>query len=151
MIKKLLLVLPVVLVVAGVGAYTFALGKAEEQPKAKVEGSVYVLGKDFFINLADGRFAKLTVALLLDPHDTSATPAESGGHGAAPTPPEGFGTMPQEAIVRDIVTTALSGAKVKDLTNRERREAVKKRILDSIKKSTDVHVDAVLLTDLVVQ
>ncbi|CAA9488865.1 MAG: hypothetical protein AVDCRST_MAG69-1222 [uncultured Solirubrobacteraceae bacterium] len=150
--KKLILVVPLVLLlVAGGGIYKFMFAKAEEEPVAKVEGTVYVLGKEFLVNLADGRFAKLTVGLVLDPHDTSTVPAEAGGHGAAPAPPEGFGPMPQEAIVRDLVTDALTGAADQDLIDPHQREELKKKVLKAIKKSTDVHAEEILFTDVTVQ
>ena len=61
-----------------------------------------MLEKEFLVNLADGRFAKLQVGLVLAHDDVSTVAA--GGHGAAPTPPEGYGAMPQEGVVRDVVT-----------------------------------------------
>ena len=149
--KKLLMIVPVlVLLAAGAGAYKFMFAK-EEPVEHKVEGTVYVLGKEFLVNLADARYAKLTVGLLLDPHDTSAAPAEAGGHGAAPAPPEGFGPMPQEALVRNIVVEELTGATDEDLIDPHHREQVKKRVLKAIKKHTDVHAEEVLFTDLTVQ
>jgi flagellar basal body-associated protein FliL len=149
--KKLILVVPVVLLLAvGGGLYKFMFAK-DEEPKHKVEGTVYVLGKEFLVNLADGRFAKLTVGLVLDPHDTSAQPAEAGGHAPPPPPPEGFGPMPQEAIVRDLITDSLTGAHDRDLIDPIAREALKKRVLKAITKSTDVHADKILFTDVTVQ
>jgi flagellar basal body-associated protein FliL len=150
--KKILIILPVLLLlVAGGAAYKLILAPQEEEPKYKVEGTVYVLGKEFLVNLADERFAKLTVALVLDPHDTSAAPAEAGGHAPPPTPPEGFGPMPQEALVRDIVTDQLTGATDQDLIDPAQREKVKLKVLKAITKSTDVHAEEVLFTDVTVQ
>ncbi len=150
--KKLILVVPLVLLlVVGGGVYKFMFAKAEEEPVTKVEGTVYVLGKEFLVNLADGRFAKLTVGLVLDPLDTSAAPAEAGGHAPPPTPPEGFGPMPQEAIVRDLITDSLTGSADQDLIDPEHREDLKKKVLKAIKKSTDVHADEILFTDVTVQ
>lgn len=149
--KKLILIVPVfLLLVVGGAAYKFVFAKQEAEPENKVEGTVYVLGKEFLVNLADGRYAKLSVGLLLDPHDTSTAPAEAG-HGAAPKPPEGFGPMPQEALVRDLITDSLTGAYDKDLIDPDAREELKKRILKAIKKSTDVHADEILFTDVTVQ
>lgn len=148
MMKKLAPV--VVALVALGGAYKFVLAKpkATAEPKPKVEGTVYVLGKEFLVNLADGRFAKLTVALVLDPEDESAAPA--GGEGGS-TPPEGFGTMAQEAVVRDVITDDLTDAKDRELVDRDGREALKKQILKDLKKHTDVKVDEILFTDVTVQ
>lgn len=145
--KKLLI--PIVALVALGAAYKFVLAKPKaEAAKPKVEGTVYVLGKEFLVNLADGRFAKLTVALVLDPKDEST--AAAGGEGAA-KPPEGFGPMGQEAVVRDIITNDLTDAKDTELVNRDGREQIKKQIVKDLKKHTDVKVDEVLFTDVTVQ
>jgi flagellar basal body-associated protein FliL len=147
MMKKLIPVI-VLLVVAGAG-YKFVLAKpAKAEPKPKVEGTVYILGKEFLVNLADNRFAKLTVALVLDPKDEST--AAAGGEGGA-TPPEGFGAMAQEAAVRDVITDDITGVKDTELTTRKGREALKKEILKDLKKHTDVKVDDILFTDVTVQ
>ena len=148
--SKLKFIVPLVLI-ASLGGYKF--GFAEEPPKGpepKVHGEVYVLGKDFLINLRNGGFAKLGVALIVEPG--TAAPAAAGGHGAAPAePPQGYGTLPQEALVRDIVTDALTNAEKADLVSRRAREKLKKRIVAVIKKKSDVHIEDVLLTDLAVQ
>ena len=149
--KKLPIIAVLALLVAG-GAYKTVLAKpAEAPPKPKVEGKVYVLPKEFLINIADGRFAKVSVGLVLDAHDTSDAPPASGGHGAAPTPPDGYGQMPQEAIVRDLITDTLTDARDSDLIEGEGREATKKKILKQIKKHTDVHAEEVLFMDVTVQ
>ena len=149
--KKLIIAIPILLIVLG-GVYKFVLAKPEKaEAKPKVEGTVYMLGKEFLVNLADDRFAKLSVGLLLDAHDTSATPAEAGGHGAAPKPPEGFGTMPQEGVVRDIITDELTGADAEELVDGEKREHLKEEVAKTILKHTDVHVEEILFTDVTVQ
>ena len=144
--QKLMIILPVLLVLGGVAKFT--LLKPAPAPKPKVEGEVYVLPKDFLINLSDGRFVKLDVALVIE--EGSALPA-GGGHEAAATPPEGYGTMPQEAVVRDIVTNTVSDVSGKRLISREGREGLKKKILRQLKKSTDVKAHEVLFTDVAVQ
>lgn len=146
--KKLIIAVVVALVGAG-GAYKTVLAKPKEAaPKPKVEGEVYVLPKEFLVNLADGRFAKLQVALVVEP-------AEGGGggsaHGGGPAPPEGYGSEPQEAIVRDLITDELTDAADYELIRREGREKIKKQILAAIKKHTDVHVEEVLFPDVTVQ
>ncbi len=149
--KKLLIAIPIILV-ALAGAWKFGMAKPKPaEAKPKVEGTVYVLGKEFLVNLADGHFGKLTVGLVLSPKDHSTAPAE-GGHGAAPAaPPEGFGPMHQEAVVRDVITDALTGLPQEDLVDGEAREALKKQVARDIKKRTDVHVEDVLFTDVTVQ
>jgi flagellar FliL protein len=147
--KKKLMILPVVLLVVLGGAYKFVLAKPTAQAKPKVDGTVYVLGKEFLVNLQGGRFAKLTAALVIDPKDTAAT-AAAGGEAAA-TPPEGFGSMSQEAVVRDIITNDLTGAKDTDLIDRKGRMKMKDEILKDLRSHTDVKVTDVLFTDVTVQ
>jgi flagellar FliL protein len=148
--KKLIIIVPVLLIALG-GVYKFVLAKpSAEAAKPKIEGTVYVLGKEFLVNLADGRFAKMSVALVLNPHDTSTAPV-SGGHGTPPTPPEGYGAMAQEGAVRAIVTDTVTDAKDQDLIGRRGRTALQRKILEKIHKETDVHADDVLITDMTVQ
>lgn len=142
---KLKIVVPLVALVALFGAYKTVLAKPAEV-KHKVEGEVYILPKEFVLNLADGRFAKVGVALVLEPGAL-----EEGGHGGGAKPPEGFGPLPQEALVRDIVVDTVTSRSADDLTRREGREALKKRILKSITTHTDVHAEHVVFTDVAVQ
>ena len=146
--KKLMIVLPVLLVVLG-GAYKFVLAKPKEAAaKPKVDGSVYILQKEFLVNLHDSRFAKLTVALVLAHDDTST--AAAGGHEGA-SPPEGYGAMSQEAVVRAVVTDDLTDVKAADVIDREGRERLQEKILKDLKKKTDVKVEEVLFPDVTVQ
>jgi flagellar FliL protein len=148
MVKKLIPVI-VALVALG-GVYKFVIAKPKTaEAKPKVDGTVYILGKEFLVNLADGRFAKLTVALVLAHDDTST--AAAGGHEAAAKPPEGFGAMSQEAVVRDVITDDLTDIKDADLIDRAGRVRVKDEILKDLKKHTDVKVEDVLFTDVTVQ
>jgi flagellar basal body-associated protein FliL len=147
MMSKLKIILPLALLIAG-GAYKFALAKpAVPAPKPKVEGEVYVLPKDFLVNLADGRYGKLNVALVFD-HGFHAAPADAG-HGSSA--PEGYGVLTQEALVRDIITDSLTDATADELTDRAERGELKEKIAKRIKKHTDVKVHHVLFTDVAVQ
>lgn len=147
MIKKLLIPIVVLLVVAGAG-YKFVLAKpAEAEPKPKVHGTPYVLGKEFLVNLEDGRYAQFTVALVLA-HDDTSTVVD--GHAAA-KPPEGYGAMHQESIVRAIVSDEITGLDADHLIDHEHREKVAKAIYKQIKKKTDVHAEEVLFPDMRVQ
>jgi flagellar basal body-associated protein FliL len=144
--SKLKFIVPVLLIVLG-GAYKFVLAKpAAAEPKPKVDGQVNVLPKEFLINLSGGRFAKLSVGLVLD--HTQAIASEEK---EAPKPPEGFGTLPQEAVIRDIVTDRLTDDDAESLVSGEGREKLKKQLLRSIKRKTDVKVEDVLFTDVAVQ
>ena len=142
--KKLLI--PIVALVAAGGAYKTVLAKpAEKAPEPKVHGVVYVLPKEFLVNLHEGRFAKLSVALIVE-----HAPVAAGGHGA-PAPPDGYGAEPQEAIIRDLITDTLTDASAEDLVDGEGREKIKKKVLLAIKEHTDVHVEDVLFPDVTVQ
>lgn len=148
---KLKFIIPIVLI-ASFGGYKFGFANdAPKPPEPKVHGEIYVLGKDFLVNLEGGRFAKLGVALIIK-HGTAVPSAEGSSHGGTPAEPvEGYGTLPQEALVRDIVTDVLTDSAAGDLTSREGRHEVKERITKTIKKSTDVHIEDVLFTDVAVQ
>jgi flagellar FliL protein len=110
-----------------------------------VEGIVYVLPKEFLINLSDAHFAKLSVALVLP---TDAAPA-AGAEGA--TPPEGYGALEQEGAVRAVITDTITDASKNDLVNRKRRAKLRAKVLKSIKAHTDVKANDVLFTDVAVQ
>ena len=148
MVKKLVPVIALLAVLGGV--YKFVIAKpAKAEPKPHVQGAVYMLQKEFLINLADGRFAKMQIGLLLA-HDDTSTIAE-GGHEASASPPEGYGAMGQEGIVRDLITSALTDATDKELIEEKGREHLKQEILKVLKKKTDVKVEEVLFSDLTVQ
>jgi flagellar FliL protein len=147
---KLKFVLPLVALAALAGAYKTVLAKPKDERPPKVDGQVYVLPKEFLINLAGDRYAKLTVALVL-PHDEPTAP-KGGGHGGdAPAPPEDWGTLPQEALVRGIVTDTLTGVSARRLVSARGRASLKKALLKKINASTDVRVREVLFTDVAVQ
>jgi flagellar basal body-associated protein FliL len=140
--KKKLIAVILALVVVGAG-YKFAFAGASDAD-ARIHGQVYVLPKEFLVNLADGRFAKVTVALVL-PSDEKIE-AEKGT-----TPPEGFGPLPQEGAVRAVVTDEMTDASADDLIDKTGRARLCKRLLRSVKHETDVKATKVLFTDMAVQ
>jgi flagellar FliL protein len=144
--SKLKFVLPLVALLVLGGAYKTVLAKPAPKPEPKIHGQVYVLPKEFLLNLADDRYAKLTVALVLPHHEPVAS---ADAHAAKP--PEGWGTLPQEGAVRAVVTDVLTGASSAKLIDPEGREKLKEKLLKKIKKTTDVHAEEVLLTDVAVQ
>ncbi|HVW45800.1 MAG TPA: flagellar basal body-associated FliL family protein [Solirubrobacterales bacterium] len=141
--KKLILIAIGVLVVAGL-AYKMVLAPKSES-KEKVEGTVYVMPKEFLLNLAGGRYAKMTIALVLAPGQSTG-----GGEGAA-APPEGFGTLEQEPLVRQIVTDTLTGVPAGELTSRRDRHHFQEEIRKEVDKTTDVKTKKIVFSDLVVQ
>jgi len=141
---KLKFIIPIALLIVLGGAYKMVLAKPTKEKK-KVDGVVYVLPKEFLLNLSDSHFAKLSVALVLP---ESAAPA-AGGEGA--TPPEGYGALEQEAAVRAVITDTITDASARDLTNRKLRAKLRDRVLKGIKAHTDVKANDVLFTDVAVQ
>ena len=144
---KLKIVIPLVVLLVLGGAYKVVLAKPADHGKAKVEGTVYVLPKEFLVNLSDEHFAKLSVALVLPEGE-----APAAGHGAeATTPPEGYGALEQEAAVRAGVTDTVTDAGAEDLTKRKQRRHLSEEVLKEIKSHTDVKAHEVLFTDVAVQ
>jgi flagellar basal body-associated protein FliL len=141
--KKLKFVIPIVLVLFG-GVYKTVLAKPPKLPKPKIAGTVYVMPKEFLLNMADGRYAKLDVSLVLDKKEVLPT-AEGGSTS------ENYGALEQEPAVRDVITNTVTDAPSKDLIDRSGRELLKKEILKEIRQNTDVKVDEILFTDVAVQ
>jgi flagellar FliL protein len=145
--SKLKFLIPLVVLLVLGGAYKVVLAKPAPKSKPKVEGTVYVLPKEFLINLAGGGYAKLSVALVLPKGEV---PAAAEGAGAS-EPPEGYGQLPQEAAVRAVITDAITDQAPADLTNRKRRRKLREECLKEIRSHTDVKAQDVLFTDMAVQ
>jgi flagellar FliL protein len=126
-------------------AYTMT--KPKPVNKDKIKGTVYVMPQTFLLNLADGRYAKLSVALELAPGQSDGASAEGGSSSSG----ESAGTLPEEPVVREIVTNAVTNLNGETLVSTSGRHAVKAQILKQIRDQTDVKVDAVLFPDLTVQ
>ncbi|HST56931.1 MAG TPA: flagellar basal body-associated FliL family protein [Solirubrobacteraceae bacterium] len=141
--KKVIIVLAVV-IFGALAAYTMA--KPKVVPKVKIASTIYLLPKDFLLNLSDGHFAKLTVGLELAPGQSTGATAE-----AAPVTGATVGTLPEEAVIRDIITNVVTDQRGNVLVSEAGRRQVKRELLEAIKKQTDVKVDAVLFPDLTVQ
>jgi flagellar FliL protein len=147
--KNIKILIPVLLLVVG-GVYKFVLAKPAPVHKAKIAGEVYVLPKDFLINLKSGKFAKLNAALVLK-EGYLATAVSGGAHGAATAPPTGYGTLPQEAAVRAIITDALTDQPASRLVREASRVKIQQAVLKRIVTETDVEAEDVMFTDLAVQ
>jgi len=142
--KKLMLAVALPILILGVGYH-------ETRPKPvnknKVKGTIYVLPAPFLLNLQDGRFAKLTVALELAPGQSDgASPTATASSGE-----DAVGTLPEEPLVREIITNAFTNQNGETLVTEQGRHAIKHQILLAIEKQTDVKVEAVLVPDLTVQ
>jgi len=142
--KKLMLVVALPILLLGVG---YTMTKPKPVNKDKIKGIIYAMPAPFLLNLTDGKFAKITVALVLAPGQSdgaSATAAAASGENAV-------GTLPEEPLVREIVTNAVTNQNGETLVTTQGRKAVKHAILDAINQQTDVKVEAVLFPDLTVQ
>ena len=140
---KLKIILPLAVLIVLGGLYKVVLAKPTDTHR-KVDGQVYVLPKDFLLNLADNHFVKLNVGLVLAegqvPEKVEGTP-----------PPDGFGPLAQEAVVRDVITDTITDSSPSRLVSRKGRNALKAKILKSLRARTDVKVNDVLFTDVAVQ
>ena len=140
---KLKIILPLALLLVLGGLYKVVLAKPTEH-NAKVHGQVYVLPKEFLLNLSDNHFVKLNVGLVLA---DGQVPEKAEG---AP-PPDGFGPLAQEAVVRDVITDTVTDARADQLVSRKGRNSLKAKVLKRLRAQTDVKVNDVLFTDVAVQ
>lgn len=143
MSKKKLLIPLLLLLVLGVG---YTMSKPKHTVKQKIAGTIYQMPQPFLVNLAEGHYAKLTVALELAPGQSDGASA-----GGASSSGEGPGTLPEEPAVREIVTDTVTGQSGGTLTSSQGRASIKHHILTSILRQTDVKVEAVLFPELTVQ
>jgi flagellar FliL protein len=142
--KKLMLAVALPILILGVG---YSMTKPKPVNKDKIKGTIYVLPAPFLLNLQDGRFAKLTVALELAPGQSDGASADA----SASSGENAVGTLPEEPLVREIVTNTITNQNGETLVSEQGRHAIKHQILQAIAKQTDVKVEAVLLPDLTVQ
>src|SRR5579875_3220800 len=141
--KKLLIpIIVVVVAVVGFAGYSFAMPKKHTKPK--VDGTIYVLPKQFTLNLKGGQYATLTVALLLAPGQSVGVTSASN------PPPTGFGSLPEEAVIRAIITNDVTDQPASALISNSGRKALEAKILSDIASQTDTKVSAIYFTDLAV-
>ena len=143
--KKFLV--PIALLAVMAGVYAFVLAPPPKQPTPKIAGDMYVVPKEFLLNLDDGRYARLTVAMVLS-HKVNDAPVKES---AEAKPPEGWGPSPQEGVVRALVTEAVTGADPRLLLDRNRRGKLEARLLRDLRTKTDLDPVDVVFTDLAVQ
>jgi flagellar FliL protein len=142
--KKLMIVAPVLVVLLAVGAvYKVVLApKPAPAPKPKIDGALVALEKEFLVNLAGGRYGKVSVALLID----AAHAPAAGGHGGGDAP-----ALHQDAAVRSIITDHLTGLDADHLIERKPRQKLLKQLAHELHEHTDEHVKRVMFTDIAVQ
>ena len=89
--KKLLIALVVVLAAGGFAAKTFLMPKPAVA-KPKIVGTIYVLPKGFTFNLTDGRYATMTLGLVLAPGRARVPPRQPPER----PPPPGWARFPRK-------------------------------------------------------
>ena len=143
--KKILITLLVVLLGGGYVAKGYVLPK--KVVKQKVGGEIYILPKQFTLNLQDGRYATLTAALVLAPGQSDGSTAATAATGTDST----VGTLPEEALIRSIITNAVTNQAYSALIDEKGRQELEHKILQTILSTTDDKISAVLFTDVAVQ
>jgi flagellar protein FliL len=144
--KKKILILAVVLLLGG-GYVAKGMLMPPAKSKDKITGTVYLLPKEFVVNLADGKYGKVDVALVLAPGQSTGATAEGGSTSSDAA----LGTLPEEAVVRDIITNELTDSTASSLIHADQRTKLKQKILLAIRSNTDVKLTDVLFTDVAVQ
>src|SRR6201996_1506219 len=121
--KKIIIILLVVLAGGGFAAKTFLMPK-KAVAKPKIDGEIYVLPKGFTLNLTDGRYATMTLGLVLAPGQSDGASAATAGT----TTPAGLGTLPEEAMIRAIVTNVVTDKTSSDLITASGRASTERQI-----------------------
>jgi flagellar basal body-associated protein FliL len=135
--KKLMIVIPVVLLLAVGGAYKMVLAPKKADAKAKIPGALLQLDPEFVVNLSGGRYAKISVAV-----DVPTAPKSVNG--AIPE-------LKQNAAVRAVITDVLTGAEPDALISRTARHRLVVRLAKALRAETDESIKRVYLTDIAIQ
>ena len=139
--KKLMILVPVILLLSAGGAYEMVLKPKPKVVVPKVNGTLVSLGDPFTVNLSGGHYGRITVAVL-----STVAPAVAADSTSTSGP-----TLPENDALRAVVTDDLTGVSSSRLIDRSQRHALLAQILADIKKSTDEPITKVLFTDVAVQ
>ncbi|HVU76506.1 MAG TPA: flagellar basal body-associated FliL family protein [Gaiellaceae bacterium] len=137
--KKLMILVPVLLLVGAGGSYEMVLKPKPKPVVKKIDGSLVSLGDAFTINLAGGHYGRVTVSVVVP---ATAVPAAEGTATAS---------LPENDALRAIVTDDLTGISSTRLIDRTARHSIEAQVLKDLKKSTDEPITKVLFTDIAVQ
>ena len=141
--KKVILALVPILLFGG-----YTMTKAKPVNKDKIKGTIYLMPKEFLVNLRDGHYAKISVALELAPGQSDGASADAA---AASSGESAVGTLPEEPLVRELVTNALSEQSGSTMESVSGRRTVKREIVATVRGQTDVKVEGVYFPDVTVQ
>lgn len=142
--KKILIILVPLLLGGGYVAKAKLLPK--KVVKMKINGEVYILPKQFTLNLADARYATITAALILAPGQSDGASAAD-----ATSTDATVGTLPEEAVIRAIITNDVTNQSSQALIDSGARTKLEHQILHDIETQTDDKITDVLFTDVAVQ
>lgn len=127
--KKILIPLAILIVVCGGGFAAYSVAFAKKAPTPKINGTVTTLAKSFTMNLSDGDYATLSVALLLPKSET----------------------MTDEPVVRAIITDVITDQPSTSLLSANGRAEIQTDIVHDINTQTNLKVKKIYFTDLAVQ
>jgi hypothetical protein len=125
----------------------YTMTKHKPVVKQKINGTIYQMPGSFLLNLSDGRYVKLSMALQLAPGQSDGASADGGGSATESS----VGTLPEEAVVREIVTNLVTNMSGETIISTSGRHALKEKILSTIRAQTDLKLEAVLIPDFTVQ
>jgi len=129
--KKLIIILLAVLLLGGGGAGSYFMFFKKSEPAAVTYEPGAVVSLDAItVNLADGHFLKISIAL-----QASAEAAEE----------------PNGSKALDIVISQFSNRSVADLSTNEAREEQKKELIEKVKEAYEEEVYDVYFTEFVMQ
>lgn len=129
--KKLIIILLAVLLLAGGGGGSYFMFFNSSEPEVVVPEPGAVVALDAItINLADGRFLKVSIAL-----QAAADAAEE---------PDGSKAL-------DILISQFSNRSMDELSSNDAREAQKKELIEKVKKAYEEEVYDVYFTEFVMQ
>lgn len=135
--KKLMIIGPVLLLLVAGVAYKKVLAPKPAAVPKKIEGSLVPLDPEFVINLAGGRYAKISISVL-------SKKAPGGAEGTLPV-------LEQDSAIRAVITDELTGVQAEQLIDKAKRAVLLKQLVVDLHKQTDEEITRVFLTDIAVQ
>jgi flagellar FliL protein len=128
--KKLLIIVVAVLVLAGGAGGYMAFFGGSKKPKAPVAGTVVPL-QPITLNLSDGHFLKVSIALQMT--------ADAGAE------------TPDGSKALDLLISEFSNKSVADLSSNGAREEAKKKLAGQVAAAYEKKVMGIYLTEFVMQ